>query len=148
MLRRSICTTATIQLSAAQIDVFDFVLDPANTKRWNDTVEYVSHRPRGMIRIGTDILCRVRFLGRTIQVPYRIVELDEPNGFLGEGSAEIFTFSSRIGFSTPSDEVYTDVTWSIEIAYPAILSFGSSFVTNRLANELEKSLANLRHIFS
>lgn len=146
--RRKVSSTASIRLGAGQNDVFGFLIDPANTRRWNETVEYVSHRPNGAVRVGTVLLCRVSFMSAVIQLPYRITELDEPNSFSGEGASGMFSYSSRISLITPSHEVCTDVTWNVTIEYPAMLLFGSSYVTSRLSIELNRDLANLRGIFA
>jgi carbon monoxide dehydrogenase subunit G len=147
MPKRKVSSAASTRVNARQNDVFEFLLDPRSTRRWNETVEYVSHRPEGAIRAGTVILCRIRFLGGSIQLPYRVVELDEPNSFSGEGSSGTFNYASCIRLITPTHEKCTDVTWSVTIEYPAILPFGSSYVTSRLSSELKRNLGNLRRIF-
>lgn len=147
MPKRKVSSAASTCVNAKQNDVFTFILDLRSTRRWNETVEYVSHRPEGAIRAGTIILCRIRFLGASVQLPYRVVELDEPNSFSGEGSSGTFNYGSYIRLITPSYEECTYVTWSVTIEYQAILPFGSSYVTSRLSSELKRDLRNLRRIF-
>lgn len=147
MLRGKVSSTASICVNAVQNDVFDFLVNPRNTARWNKALEYISHRPQDPIRVGTIILCRVRSLGTSIQLAFRIAELNEPNSFFGEGSSAGFSYSSRFELATSSQQGCTDVTWSVKIEYPAILSFGASYATSELSGELKRNLVSLRRIF-
>jgi carbon monoxide dehydrogenase subunit G len=144
--KREASSSASTWLDANQNDVFSFLIDPGNMRRWNETVEYVSHRPHGAAQVGTVILCRISFMGANIQLPYRVVALDEPSSFSGEGSSGVFNYSSRISLVTPGHGGCT-VNWNVIIEYPAILAFGSSYVTSRLSSEVKRDLANLRSIF-
>ena len=145
--RRKVSSAASICLHARQSDVFKFLVDPRNTHRWMETVEYVSHRPQDPIRVGTEVLCRVGFLGTKNQARYKIVELDEPNFFFGEATSRRFNYSGRFDLAPSSQEGFTDVTWSVEIEYPAILPFGASYVTGAISGELKRTLQNLHNIF-
>jgi carbon monoxide dehydrogenase subunit G len=144
--RRKVSSAASICLYARQSDLFKFLVDPRNTQRWIETVEYVSHKPQGPIRVGTEALCRVGFLGAKIHARHRIVELDEPNSFFGEGTSYKFNYSGRFDLATSIHKGFTDVTWSVVIEYPAILPFRASYVTHVISSELKRTLKNLRNI--
>ena len=146
--RRKVSSAASICLHARQSNVFKFLVDPRNTQRWVKTVEYVSHRPQGPIRVGTEALCRIGFLGAKIQARYRIVELDEPNSIFGEGTSGQFNYSGHFDLAPSSQEGFTDVTWSVAIEYPAILPFGASYVTGVISGKLKRTLQNLHNIFN
>jgi carbon monoxide dehydrogenase subunit G len=147
VLRRKVSSAASICLNAERNDVFKFLIDPKNTKRWNKAVEYVSHRPQGPIRVGTVASCRVGFLGTSIGLVYRIVDLDEPNSFLGEGSSSTFNYTSRFDLDSSSDGGRTDVTWSVAIEYSAILPIAASYVTREISSGINRNLAILRGLF-
>jgi carbon monoxide dehydrogenase subunit G len=147
LFRGRVSSAASTCLHARQSDVFRFLVDPRNTQRWIEAVEYISHSPQGPIRVGTESLCRIGFLGARIQARYRIVELDEPNSFFGEGSSGQFNYSGRFDFVASSKEGFTDVTWSMTIEYPAILPFGTSYVTHVTSGELKRTLQNLHKIY-
>jgi carbon monoxide dehydrogenase subunit G len=145
--RKKMSSAASVCLHGTQRDVFIFLVDPRNTQRWVETVEYVSHKPHGPIGVGTETMCRVEFLGAKIQARYRIVQLDEPKSFFGEGTSGSFNFGSRFELAPSKQEGFVDVNWSVAIEYPAILPFGASYVTGLVSSELKRTLQNLRKIF-
>lgn len=145
--RGKISSAASICLHAKQDDVFKFLVDPRNTKRWVESVEYLMHRPQDPIRVGTEALCRVSFLGTKVQARYRIMELDEPNRVFGEATSGKLNYRGGFDLAASSQEGFTDVTWSVAIEYPAILSFNASYFTDVLTAELIRTLKNLHKIF-
>ncbi len=65
-------------------DVFSFLINPKNTSQWLPGFSYVSHRPKGEVSVGSQVLCRVRAFGFTKNATFEFVAIDSPNFFRSE----------------------------------------------------------------
>ncbi len=68
----------TIASARSVEDTFDYLADFANAREWDPATQAAERLDPGDPAVGSRFLLTERFLGRTLPMEYRIVELDRP----------------------------------------------------------------------
>lgn len=118
---------SSVQVPVTPAEAFAFVSDFTHAAHWDPMVERAEKEPPGPVRVGTRFVLFSRVLGRTVELPYEVVEMEAgaPAGSAGpesprrlvlEGRTLLFRYRDEIGFEPAGTEAST-------IHYDAALSF-------------------------
>ena len=74
-------TQTSVTINRSKQDVFDYVTDPANDARWQDTLESSEWTSEGLPGVGSNQEWVTKFLGRKITLTAVVTSWDPPNSY-------------------------------------------------------------------
>ncbi|NNN01523.1 MAG: hypothetical protein HKL86_06815 [Acidimicrobiaceae bacterium] len=77
-------------------EVFNFLADMTNAKRWDPSIASVVRLEDGPVRRGSTFRVSLVFIGRTITIDYRLVRFDSPHGLVLRSESRIFVSEDTV----------------------------------------------------
>lgn len=141
--RRTILMNKQFMVSASRERIFSFLIDPKNTSQWLPELKYVSHRPRGEVEVGSEVLCRVSAFGFTRNATFRFSAIDPPSFFRSEGTSSGVAYRSEFLILGEDTEMHSTLNWKIEIKLPKLLPLGGQLVSNAMSKDMDKGIERI-----
>lgn len=134
--------TGTVEAPHGAEDVWHYLADLRSAEEWDPSVaevELTGGEPRAE---GARYQVDVRFRGRSITLPYRIVEVDPPHRvvFAAETDSVVVRDEARID---PRGQSASSVTWDADLRLRGIrrlLDLPLRAIFNRVGEDAEKGL--------
>lgn len=138
--RRAVSLTKHFTVAASRARVFSFLINPRNTSQWLTELKYVSHRPRGEVAVGSEVLCKVSAFGFTRNATFRFAAVDFPSFFRSEGASNGIAYKSEMLISGTNAEMASALDWTIEITLPKLLPLGDQLISNTISKDMDKGI--------
>ncbi len=111
--------TGTVDAPHVAEDVWDYLADLRSVGQWDPSVENVA-LTAGEPRTETARYeLEVSFRGKTLSLPYRVVEVDRPNRVVFEAETESVSVRD-VAWIEPVDGEHSRVTWDAELRLKGI----------------------------
>jgi carbon monoxide dehydrogenase subunit G len=106
--------TGTVEAPHSAEEVWDYLADMRSVEEWDpsvEEVELVGGQPRTE---GARYDLEVRFRGRSIKLPYRVVEVDRPHRVVFEAETDALTVRDEARIE-PTGPSASSVTWDADL---------------------------------
>jgi carbon monoxide dehydrogenase subunit G len=127
-----------VEIAAPPEDVFDFLADPTNVPRWQESC--VAAEPEGDDRIHETR----SFMGRTMQVETEIVERERPRLFVVRSLGGPVRFTVRHELSPSADGTHLRVEAEGELAGGALGRLAGPLATRAAAKQFREDFERLQ----
>jgi carbon monoxide dehydrogenase subunit G len=134
--------TGTVDAPHSAEEVWDYLADLRSVQEWDpsvDEVELVGGKPRSE---GARYDLEVRFRGRSINLPYRVVEVDRPRRVVFEAETDSLSVRDEARIE-PKGPAASRVTWDADLRLRGlrrVLDLPFRTIFNRVGEDAREGL--------
>lgn len=132
---------ASIETPREREEVFTYLSDFSTTQEWDPGVVEARRRDHGPIGQGAEFHLIAKFLGRTSELTYRIVEYDPPHAVTLRGENATVISQDRITFDSLADG--TRITYDAELTLKGPLRLADPLLRPAFMKVGERARAGL-----
>ncbi len=123
-------------------DVFDFVTSPANSPKWQGSVENAEWTSESPVGVGSTWRSVATFLGRKLESIIEITSWDPPNGHSFKSISGPIPFENTLRFESKDNGTQLHISGQAEIG--GFFKLAEGLVGKQVEKQLESDFAALK----
>ena len=136
-------TQTSVTINRSKQDVFDYVTDPANDARWQDTLESSEWTSEGLPGVGSNQEWVTKFLGRKITLTAVVTSWDPPNSYGFKVIKGPMPLQGNTVLES-AGESGTELTVEFETGFDGFFKLADGLVRKRFEKQMDADLNALK----